>query len=65
MWRHIVHCMFLWVTSATKSTKSGSRYLGQGSSERDEILEQTRGEFIYKPPKTVTFGPGAPGEPIY
>ena len=43
MRRHVVYCMFLWVTPATKSTKFGSRYLGKGSSERDEILQVARG----------------------
>jgi len=35
---------FLWVTPATKSTKFGSRYLGEGLSEEDEIFQvATRG----------------------
>ena len=34
---------FLWVTLARKSTKFGSRYLGQRSSEWDEILQVARG----------------------
>jgi len=42
MQRHIVYCMFLRVSPATKSTKFGSRYLGEGSSELDEILQISR-----------------------
>jgi len=30
---------FLWVTPARKWTKFGSRHLGEGSSERYEILQ--------------------------
>jgi len=60
--RHIVYCMFLWlflwVTPATKSTKFGSRYLGEGSSERDEILQVARGGVDVPHHPTVTFGPG-------
>jgi len=30
--------------AGTKSTKFGSRYLGEGSLERDEILQVARGD---------------------
>jgi len=70
MRRHIICCMFfwsfLWVTPARKSTKFGSRYLGEGSSERDEILQVARGGLMYPttPTRPVIFGPGgSPGEP--
>ena len=33
----------LWVTPATKSTKFGSRYLGEWSSEWDKILRVATG----------------------
>jgi len=35
--------VFLWVTPATKSTKFGGRYLGEGLSEEDEIFQVARG----------------------
>jgi len=35
--------MFLWVTPAAKLMKFGSRYLGEGSSEWEEILQVARG----------------------
>jgi len=66
MRRHIVYCMFLWVTSATKLMKFGSRYLGEESSEWDEILLVARGGWYTPPARPVTFGPGGPlGEPKY
>ena len=37
MRRHIVYCMFLWVTPATKSTNFGSRYLGEGRHKRTKF----------------------------
>ena len=37
----------LWIKPATKSTKFGSRYLGEGSSERDKILQIARGGLVY------------------
>jgi len=51
---------------ATRLTKFGSRYLGEGSSELDKILQVARGELAYPPTRPVTFGPGdTPGEPKY
>jgi len=35
--------LYVFCGSATKSTKFGSRYLGEGLSERDEILQVARG----------------------
>ena len=68
MWRHIVYCfcgfVVLWVTLATKSTKFGSRYLGEGSSERDEILQVAKGGLIYPTTQTGDIWPrGSSGEP--
>jgi len=39
MRRHIIYCIFLWVMPATKLTKFGSRYLKEGSSEQEKILQ--------------------------
>jgi len=50
--------VFLWVTPTIKSTKFGSRYLGEGSSERDESLHVARAGLGYQLPRPVTFGPG-------
>jgi len=43
--RHNVNCFFvvLWVMLATKLTKFGSIYLGEGLSEWDEISQVARG----------------------
>jgi len=56
--------MFLWVTPATKSTKFGSRYLGEGSLERDEILQVAREGWCTPPLRPVTFGQEVPGAKI-
>ena len=58
MWRHIIYCMFLWVTAATKSTKFGSRYLGEGLLELDEILQVARGGLVYPTTQTGDLWPG-------
>jgi len=50
------------VTPATKSKKFGSRYIGEGSSERDEILQLARGGGCTPPSRPVTFGQGGPME---
>jgi len=57
---------FLYITPATKSTKFGSRYLGEGLSERDKILQVAKGGWCTPPHTPVTFGPlGSPWEPKY
>jgi len=58
--------VFLWVTPAIKSTKFGSRYLGEGSSEQDKILQLARGGLVYPTTQTIDIWPrGSPGEPKY
>jgi len=44
---------------ATKSTKFGSRYLREGSSKREEILQVARWGLVYLTThgRPVTFGP--------
>jgi len=54
--------VLLWVMTATKSTKLGSRYLGEGSLEWDEILQVARGELVY--PTTQTGDLCARGSPL-
>jgi len=49
---------FLLVTN--KIDEVWQRYLGEGSSERDEILQVARGGLVYPPPRPVTFVPGDP-----
>ena len=54
-------CVVLWVTPATESTKFGSRYLGERSSERDEILQVARGGLLYPTTQTGDLWPrGSP-----
>jgi len=62
---YIVYCMFLWiflrVMSATKSTNFGSRYLSDGSSEKDGILQVARGGLMYLTTQTGDLWPrGSP-----
>jgi len=46
-------CVFLWVRHATtKPTNDGSRYLGEGLSEEDEIVQVARGELLYTTTQT-------------
>jgi len=53
--------VFLWVMTATKSTKLGSRYLGGGSLEWDEILQVARGGLVYPTAQTGDLCPrGSP-----
>jgi len=49
MRRHVVCMSFVGpsITPATKSTNVGSRYLGEGSSEKDEIFQIARGGLVY------------------
>ena len=53
-----VFCLFVFlsVTPATKSTNFGSRYLGEGSLEEDEIFQVARGGLMY----TMTQTGGSP-----
>jgi len=52
----VLLCFFV-VTPATKSTKFGSIYLGEGSSERDEILQVGRGRLAYLNTQTGNIWP--------
>jgi len=66
MGRHIVYCMFFVGLAGNQIDEVSSRYLRQGSSEKDEILQVAIEGLVYPPPRLVTSGPGVPpGEPKY
>jgi len=52
--------LLLWVTPATKSTKFGSRYLGEGLSKWDKILQVATGGLMYPSTQTDLWPRGFP-----